>query len=114
MQEFWQHDRFAFGKFRNPFRSRAARLTQACRASSTIGREWRRPPSQKNRQRQYYEAVLPSTEAKSHLLDEVLAFFGGRAQPIMAHLVETGKLTRKHIRDTAKLIAELERKGKKC
>ena len=32
----------------------------------------------------------------------------------MAHLVETGKLTRKDIRDTEKLIAELERKGKKC
>jgi predicted transcriptional regulator len=41
-----------------------------------------------------FEPVLPRADARRRLLDEVLSFFGGRAQPMMAQLVEAGKLTR--------------------
>jgi predicted transcriptional regulator len=45
-----------------------------------------------------FEPLLPREDARRRLLDEVLSFFGGRAQPMMAQLVEAGKLTRDDLR----------------
>jgi BlaI family transcriptional regulator, penicillinase repressor len=56
-----------------------------------------------------FEAVVSKTAAHRKLIDDVLGLFGGRAQPLMAHLIESGQLTladiedaRKALRDTAK------------
>ena len=40
-----------------------------------------------------FEAVITRQAAQGRLIDELLKFFGGRTQPVMAHLVESGKLT---------------------
>ena len=40
-----------------------------------------------------FEAVLSRTAAQRRLVDEVLGLFGGRAQPLMSHLIESGQLT---------------------
>ena len=40
-----------------------------------------------------FEAVLSRTAAQRRLIDEVLGLFGGRAQPLMSHLIESGELT---------------------
>jgi predicted transcriptional regulator len=40
-----------------------------------------------------FEAVISRTAAQRKLVDDVLALFGGRAQPLMSHLIESGKLT---------------------
>src|SRR5258708_39812944 len=40
-----------------------------------------------------FEAVVSRTAAQSRLIDDFLALFGGRAQPVMAHLLGSGKLT---------------------
>jgi BlaI family transcriptional regulator, penicillinase repressor len=45
-----------------------------------------------------FEPLLPREDARRRLLDEVLSVFGGRAQPMMAQLVEAGKLTRDDLR----------------
>jgi BlaI family penicillinase repressor len=45
-----------------------------------------------------FEPLLPREDARRRLLDEVLSFFGGRALPMMAQLVEAGKLTRDDLR----------------
>src|SRR5262245_38771315 len=45
-----------------------------------------------------FEPVLAREDARRRLLDDVLSFFGGRAQPMMAQLVEAGKLTRDDLR----------------
>jgi BlaI family transcriptional regulator, penicillinase repressor len=45
-----------------------------------------------------FEPLLARDDARRRLLDEVLSFFGGRAQPMMAQLVEAGKLTRDDLR----------------
>ena len=58
-----------------------------------------------------FEAVISKQEASVRFVDDLLRLFGGRAQTVMAHLVESGKLTRKDIRDAEKLIDELERKA---
>lgn len=40
-----------------------------------------------------FEAVVSRDSAQRTLVDELLGLFGGRTQPVMAHLVETGRLT---------------------
>jgi BlaI family penicillinase repressor len=57
-----------------------------------------------------FEAVTSRQEVGGRAIDDLLSLFGGRAQTVMAHLVESGKLTRDDIRETEKLIDDLERK----
>jgi BlaI family penicillinase repressor len=59
-----------------------------------------------------FEPVIARDVARHRLLDEILSFFGGRAQPMMAQLAEAGKLTREDVRALEKTIEELERQKK--
>jgi BlaI family penicillinase repressor len=59
-----------------------------------------------------FEPLIAKAAARDGLLDEILSFFGGRAQPMMAQLVESGKLTLADIRELEKAVAETERKRK--
>ncbi len=60
-----------------------------------------------------FEAVLSRQEGRGRLIDDLLGLFGGRAQPVMAHLVETGKLTLDDVREAEKLLKDLASKEKK-
>src|SRR5271169_4533214 len=40
-----------------------------------------------------FEAAISRKDAQRKLIDELLSLFGGRAKPVMAHLIESGKLT---------------------
>src|ERR1700751_5989214 len=40
-----------------------------------------------------FEAAISRDDAQGRLIDELLSLFGGRTKPVMAHLVNTGKLT---------------------
>src|SRR2546421_9039347 len=40
-----------------------------------------------------FEAVVSRGAAHRRVLDDILSLFGGRKQPVMAHLIESGKLT---------------------
>jgi predicted transcriptional regulator len=40
-----------------------------------------------------FEAVITQSAAQRKLIDELLGLFGGRVQPLMSHLVESGQLT---------------------
>ena len=55
-----------------------------------------------------FEPVVSRDVARLRLLDEILSFFGGQAQPMMAQLAEAGKLTRDDIRELEKTIERLE------
>ena len=57
-----------------------------------------------------FEAVISRSAARGRLIDDLLSLFGGRTQPVMAHLVETGKLTMSDVREAEKLIKTLARK----
>src|ERR1700688_3154818 len=59
-----------------------------------------------------FEPTVARDVARHRLLDEILSFFGGRAQPMMAQLAEAGKLTREDVRELEKTIKELDRKEK--
>ena len=38
------------------------------------------------------------------LIDDILKFFGGRGQPVMAHLIETGKLSLEDVKEAERLL----------
>ena len=59
-----------------------------------------------------FEPVVERDTARHRLLDEILSFFGGRAQPMMAQLAEAGKLTRDDLRVLEETIDRLERERK--
>ena len=46
--------------------------------------------------------------ARHRLLDEILSFFGGRAQPMMAQLAEAGKLTLEDVHELERTIRKLK------
>jgi BlaI family transcriptional regulator, penicillinase repressor len=56
-----------------------------------------------------FEAALSRGEAQGRLVDELLALFGGRTQPVMARLIESGRLTLEDVRDAEKTIRQLDR-----
>ena len=60
-----------------------------------------------------FEAVLSRDAAQRRLVDEFLSLFGGRMQPVMAHLIEAGNLTPADVADAEKLLKELAARRKK-
>ena len=59
-----------------------------------------------------FSAAISRNAAERRLIDELLAVLGGRSQPVMAHLVETGKLTLADVKDAEKLLRELSEEEK--
>ena len=59
-----------------------------------------------------FEPLIAKDAARDSLLDEILSFFGGRAQPMMAQLIESGKLTLDDIRELEKAVEEADRQRK--
>jgi BlaI family penicillinase repressor len=59
-----------------------------------------------------FEPLIARDAARDGLLDEILRFFGGRPQPMVAHLVESGKLSLDDIRELEKAVLETERQRK--
>ena len=59
-----------------------------------------------------FEPTVARDVARHRLLDEILSFFGGRAQPMMAQLAEAGKLTREDLRAVERLIDKRDRERK--
>jgi len=57
-----------------------------------------------------FEATVSRSAAQRRLVDEFLGLFGGRMQPLMAQLVETGKLTLDDVQEAEKLLRELAKK----
>lgn len=59
-----------------------------------------------------FEAAVSRNAAQRRLIDDLLALFGGRTQPVVAHLIESGKLTLEDVKDAEKTLRKLERKDK--
>jgi predicted transcriptional regulator len=53
-----------------------------------------------------FEPLVARDLTRHKLLDEILSFFGGKAQPMMAQLAEAGKLTRDDVRELERIIKE--------
>lgn len=57
------------------------------------------------------EAVISREDAHATLIDELLKVFGGRPKPVMARLVETGRLTLQDIKEAEDALKKLLKKG---
>ena len=53
-----------------------------------------------------FEAVISRDAAQRKLVDDLLSLFGGRPQPVMAQLIETGKLTLDDIDEARKALQQ--------
>jgi BlaI family penicillinase repressor len=59
-----------------------------------------------------FEAVVSRNAAQNRLIDDLLALFGGRTQPVMAHLIESGRLTMDDVQEAQKTLRRLVKKEK--
>lgn len=57
-----------------------------------------------------FEAAVSRDAAQRRLIDDLLGLFGGRTQPVMAHLIESGKLTLADVKEAEKLVRKLQGK----
>jgi predicted transcriptional regulator len=57
-----------------------------------------------------FEAIISQSAAQRRLVDELLALFSGRAQPLIAHLIESGRLTLEDIDEARETLRKLDRK----
>jgi len=57
-----------------------------------------------------FEATISRNAAQRRLVDELLGLFGGRAMPLMSHLIEAGKLTLDDIEEAKKALQKTTRK----
>jgi predicted transcriptional regulator len=111
MEQFWKRERVSireiletFPKKRRPPYSSVQTIVYRMEEKGAIRRV------RKIGNAHVFEAVVSREEARGSALDDLLGLFGGRAQTVMAHLVESGKLTREDIRETEKLINDLEQR----
>jgi BlaI family transcriptional regulator, penicillinase repressor len=51
-----------------------------------------------------FEAVITREAAQRRVIDDLLGYFGGRSQLLMAHLIESGKLSMSDVREAEKLL----------
>jgi predicted transcriptional regulator len=54
-----------------------------------------------------FEAAIPRDVARQRLIDDFLAVFGGEIQPVMMHLIETGRLNLNDVQEAEKHLREL-------
>jgi BlaI family transcriptional regulator, penicillinase repressor len=57
-----------------------------------------------------FEAAVSRSAAQRKLIDDLLAMFGGHTQPVMAHLIESCKLTLDDLKEAEKILRKLARK----
>jgi BlaI family transcriptional regulator, penicillinase repressor len=58
-----------------------------------------------------FAATVTREAAQRRLVDDLLSLFGGRTQPVMMHLIESGKLTLEDVKEAEKTLRKLEGKG---
>jgi predicted transcriptional regulator len=58
-----------------------------------------------------FAATVSRASAQRRLVDDLLALFGGRTQPVMAHLIESGKLTLDDVREAERALQEMQKPG---
>ena len=57
-----------------------------------------------------FEAVVSRNAAQGRLIDELLSLFGGRTQPVMEHLIESGRLTMDDVKEAEQTLKRLSKK----
>jgi predicted transcriptional regulator len=58
-----------------------------------------------------FAAAISRDAAQRRVIDDLLALLGGRSQPVMAHLIESGKLSLEDVKDAEKTLKSLSRRN---
>lgn len=58
-----------------------------------------------------FTPLISRNAAQRRLIDDLLSSFGGRIQPVLAHLVKAGKFTPADVKEAQKLLEELSEEG---
>ncbi len=109
MEEFWKHGRLSIREVQESFPKRGRPPYTS--VQTTVYRLEEKGALHRIRKignAHIFEAAFTREEARGSFIDDLVALFGG-PQTVMAHLVESGKLTREDIRDAEKLIDEMEK-----
>lgn len=56
-----------------------------------------------------FAPAISRDAAQRRLMDDLLALFGGRGQPVMQHLVESGKLSLEDVKEAERLLRDLSK-----
>lgn len=56
-----------------------------------------------------FAPAISRDAAQRRLMDDLLALFGGRGQPVMTHLIESGKLSLDDVKEAEKLLRSLSK-----
>jgi len=54
-----------------------------------------------------FEPSISRDSVQRRFIDDLLALFGGRTQPVMAHLIESGKLSLEDVKEAEKTLRKL-------
>lgn len=54
-----------------------------------------------------FAPAISRESAQRRLMDDLLALFGGRGQPVMTHLIESGKLSLDDVKEAERLLRQL-------
>ena len=60
-----------------------------------------------------FAAAITRDDAGRKLFDDLLALFGGRTQPVMAHLVKTGQLKLADIQEAERVLRQHQKERKR-
>ena len=113
MQALWDHGTLAIREIQEAFpeRGRPAYTTIQTTVYRLEGKTALRRV-RKIGNAHIFEAIFSRNAAQSRLIDDLLGLFGGRTQPVMAHLIETGKLTLEDVKEAEQMLRELRKKEK--
>jgi BlaI family penicillinase repressor len=59
-----------------------------------------------------FAPAISREAAQRTLIDDLLSIFGGRSQPVMAHLIEAGKLSLDDVKEAERLLRNLSKEDK--
>jgi len=57
-----------------------------------------------------FEAILTRSAAHRRLIEDFLTLFDGRTEPVMAHFIESGKLTLEEIQEAERTLRKLSQR----
>ena len=110
MEALWNRGECSIREIQESFpaRSRPAYTT----VQTTVNRMETKEVVQRVRKVGNFHVFAPAISRESaqrRLLDDMLAVFGGRSQPVMAHLIESGKLSLEDVKEAERLLRNLSK-----
>ena len=60
-----------------------------------------------------FEPTISRGAVQRRMIDDLVGLFGGRALPVVTHLIDSGKLTQEEVREAQKALREFSKKEKR-